>query len=166
LQGFLNRMEEKKVRLTPGQAREKIKDYCAYSERCHSDVKEKLFSHGLNGREVDEILAMLIEENYINEERYAEQFAGGHFRIKQWGRVKIKYALRAKGISDYCIKKGLAQIDEDDYEAALLKLANQKWQSTRGQLPASRWAKTRQFLLQRGFESNLVVGVLKGLASG
>lgn len=159
-------MEEKKIRLTPGQAREKIKDYCAYSERCHSDVKGKLFSHGLNGREVDEILAMLIEENYINEERYAEQFSGGHFRIKQWGRVKIKYAMRAKGISDYCIKKGLAQIDEDDYEAVLLKLATQKWQSTRGQLRTSRWAKTRQFLLQRGFESGLVVGVLKGLVEG
>jgi regulatory protein len=154
-------MEEKSIRLTPGQAREKIKHFCGYSERCHSDVKEKLYHYGLNTREVDEIVAHLIEEGYLDEERFAVQFAGGHFRLKQWGRVKIIHALRAKGISDYCIKKGLKEIDENAYLALLQKLARQKWESTRGQIPASRWAKTRQFLLQRGFEANLVLGVLR-----
>jgi regulatory protein len=154
-------MEQKQQSLTPGQAREKLKHYCGYSERCHSEVKEKLYSYGLNTREVDEITSFLIEENYLNEERYAIQFAGGHFRLKQWGRVKIIHALRARQVSDYCIKKGLKEIDEDEYEALLHKLATQKWQSTRGQLPAARWAKTRQFLLQRGFESNLVLAELR-----
>lgn len=153
-------------KLTPAQAREKIKHFCAYSERCHSEVKEKLFGHGLNGREVDEIISHLIEENYLNEERFAIQYAGGHFRLKQWGRVKIIHALKQKGVSDYCIKKGMKEIDEDDYLALLDKLAKQKWQITRGQLPAARWAKTRQFLLQRGFESSLVLSVLKELQKG
>ncbi len=159
-------MESKPQKLTPGQAKEKIKHYCGYSERCHSEVKEKLYGYGLNSREVDEIVSYLIEEGYINEERYAIQFAGGHFRLKQWGRVKIIHALRAKGISDYCIKKGLKEIDEDIYEVLLAKLATQKWDSIRGQLPASRWAKTRQFLLQRGFESHLVLEALKNLQGG
>jgi len=154
-------MEEQSPGLTPGQAREKIKHYCSYSERCHSVVKEKLYHYGLNTREVDEIVAHLIEEGYLDEERFAVQFAGGHFRLKQWGRVKIIHALKAKGISDYCIKKGMKEIDEEVYEALLKKLAGQKWDSTRGQVPASRWAKTRQFLLQRGFEGNLVVAVLR-----
>lgn len=157
-------MEEKSQKLTPGQAREKVKHFCGYSERCHSEVKEKLYHYGLNTREVDEIIAHLIEEGYLDEERYAVQFAGGHFRMKQWGRVKIIHALRAKGISDYCIKKGLKEIDEDIYMAILEKLAGQKWNSTRGQLPASRWAKTRQFLLQRGFEGHLVMKELRKLS--
>jgi regulatory protein len=155
-------MDQKQTRLTPGQAREKIKHYCAYSERCHSDVKDKLYGYGLNSAEVDEIVAMLIEENYLNEERFAIQYAGGHFRLKHWGRVKIIHALRAKRVSDYCIKKALREIDEEAYDALLHKLAHQKWETTRGQRPASRWAKTRQFLLQRGFEVNLVHAVLKG----
>jgi regulatory protein len=159
-------MEERREKLTPAQAKEKLKGYCAYSERCHSEVKEKLYNYGLNTREVDEIVSFLIEEGYIEEERYAKQFAGGHFRLKHWGRVKIIHALRSKGISDYCIKKGLLEIDEDDYAALLQKLADQKWAGTRGQVPASRWAKTRQFLLQRGFESSLVLETLKNLQSG
>jgi regulatory protein len=156
-------MEQKQQKFTPGQAREKIKHYCGYSERCHSEVKEKLYGYGLNSREVDEIVVMLIEENYLNEERFAIQYAGGHFRLKQWGKVKIIHNLRAKGVSDYCIKRGLKEIDLDEYAALLNKLALQKWQSTRGQRPANRWAKTRQFLLQRGFEVNLVHEVLKGI---
>ncbi len=156
-------MQEKTVKLTPGQAKEKIKHYCAYSERCHSEVREKLYGYGLNTREVDELTALLVVEGYLDEERFARQFAGGHFRLKQWGRVKIIQALRVKGISDYCQKSALREIDEEDYAALLRKLASQKWNSTRGQLPAFRWAKTRQFLLQRGFEPNLIFGVLKEL---
>ena len=91
---------------TPQQALQKIKHYCAYQERCHSEVKEKLYGVGLRKNEVDEIISTLIEENYLNEERFAIQFAGGHFRIKNWGRVKIKYELKQKQVSDYCIKKG------------------------------------------------------------
>jgi regulatory protein len=159
-------MDANRQKLTPLQAKEKIKAWCAYSERCQSEVREKLFGYGLNTCETDEILSYLIEENYVDEERYAKQYAGGHFRMKQWGRVKIKYALKAKGISDYCIKKGLREIDEDDYTKVLSKLMVQKWQSVKGNPPAVRWAKTRQFLLQRGFETDLVLAELKKMEKG
>ena len=156
-------MEEKKQHLTPLQAKEKIKHYCAWSERSHSDVRNKLFNYGLRAHELEPIISYLIEENYLNEERYAVQFAGGHFRLKKWGKVKIVQALRMKGVSDYCIKKGLREIEEEAYEALLNKLAVQKWQETKGQKPVLRWNKTRQFLLQRGFEPQLILPVLRKL---
>lgn len=153
-----NRRQE---RLTPAQAKERVKQWCAGSERCQSEVRSRLFGYGLNSREADEIIAGLIEESYLDEERYARQYAGGHFRMKQWGRVKILHGLRAKGISEYCIKKGLKEIEEGAYEAVLKKHAAQKWNSTRGRTPAVRWAQTRQYLLQKGFESHLVLQALR-----
>jgi len=88
---------------TPQQALPKAKNYCAYQERCHSEVKDKLYGFGLNKNETEQIISTLIEENYLNEERFAISFAGGHFRIKNWGRIKIKIALKQKKVSDYCI---------------------------------------------------------------
>ena len=96
--------------------------YCAYQERSHAEVKEKLYSFGLRSSEVDELMARLIGDNFLNEERFAIAYAGGKFRMKQWGRQKIRHALKAKGISDYCIRKGLASIDVGDYERVLEKL--------------------------------------------
>jgi regulatory protein len=84
---------------------------------------------GVWKRDHDEIIATLIEENYLNEERFAIAYAGGKFRIKGWGRVKIKYELKQKQVSEYCIKKALNQIDETDYVATLTKLASEKYQS-------------------------------------
>ena len=83
---------------TPEQSLPKIKQYCAYQERCHKEVREKLYSFGLNKEEVNEIISTLINENYLNEERFAIQFAGGKFRMKQWGRIKIKMGLKAKKV--------------------------------------------------------------------
>src|SRR6187401_2447386 len=91
------------------KALQKIKHYCAYQERSHYEVKEKLYSFGLYKNEVELLLSQLVEENYLNEERYAIAFAGGKFRIKQWGRVKIKYELKQKQVSEYSIKKALKQ---------------------------------------------------------
>ncbi len=96
---------------TPEQAVPKIKQYCAYQERCHSEVRDKLYSFGLHKNEVEEIISTLITENYLNEERFAIHFAGGKFRMKQWGKVKIKKALKYKQVSDYCIRKALKEID-------------------------------------------------------
>src|SRR5690606_5731225 len=92
-----------KQTLTKEQAMQKLRHFCAYQERCHSEVRERLFSLGVWMRDHDEIIAGLIEDNYLNEERFAIQYAGGHYRMKQWGRVKIKYALKQKGVSEYCI---------------------------------------------------------------
>lgn len=113
--------------LSKDQAVQKMKHYCSYQERSHAEVKEKLYSFGLWKKDAELILSELIEENYLNEERFARLFAGGKFRMKQWGRVKIKYELKQKQVSEYCIKKGLSEIDEEAYQKTLKKLADQKW---------------------------------------
>src|SRR6187551_3337802 len=123
----------KDLKYTPQQALPKIKQYCAYQERCHSEAREKLYSFGLNKNEVDDLISKLIEENYLNEERFAIQFAGGKFRVKQWGKIKIKYQLKQKQVSDYCIKKGLAAINHEDYINTLSKLAGLKLKTIKGE---------------------------------
>lgn len=146
-----------KQSLTPDQAFQKIKQYCAYQERCHSEVKEKLYSFSLYKKEVEEILSKLIEENYLNEERFAIQYAGGKFRMKQWGRVKIKYSLKQKQVSEYCIKKALATIPETDYLRVLQKLFDQKLKSLRSEKNIFiKKRKLQDHLLQKGFESSLI----------
>ncbi len=139
------------------EALQKIKQYCAYQERCHSEVKEKLYSFGLHKKDVDELLSNLIEENYLNEERFAIQYAGGKFRIKQWGRIKIKYALKQKQVSEYCIKKALSAINETEYKKTLQKLFEQKLKTIRGEKNIFiKKRKLRDHLMQKGFESSIV----------
>jgi regulatory protein len=139
---------------TAEHAYPKIKQYCSYQERSHAEVKDKLYGFGLHKTDVEELISKLIEENYLNEERYAQGFTGGHFRTKQWGRVKIKYELRQKKVSDYNIQKALASIEEADYLKTLKKLAETKWKSIKG--PGinvyTRVAKTTAYLLQKGYE--------------
>jgi regulatory protein len=147
-----------KQTLTPEQALQKAKEFCVYRERCHSEVKEKLYSLGLHQKEVDEILATLIAENFLNEERFAIQYAGGKFRIKQWGRVKIKYALKQKQLSDYCIRKALAAIDEEEYLKTLQKLIEAKLKILNAvKDPFIKKRKLQAYLEQRGFEKSLVL---------
>ena len=151
-----------KQSLTPGQALQKSKEFCVYRERCHSEVKEKIYGLGLHQKEVDEILSTLIAENFLNEERFAIQYAGGKFRINQWGRVKIKYALRQKQVSDYCIKKALSSIEEKDYMQTIQKLSDQKRKTLKREKNALIIKrKLLTFLLQRGFEGELVSNVIK-----
>jgi len=148
--------------LSKEQALQKLRHYCAYAERCHSDVVNKLYELGVWKKEHDEILAALIEEQYLNEERFARLFAGGHFRTRQWGRNKIIQALKQKGISAYCIKAGLKEIDEADYTGVLQKLFQQKWESLRG--TPNRFAKmkkTTDYLLQKGYEAHLIQALFK-----
>lgn len=149
-------MERSKQAVSVPAALQKIKHYCGYQERCHAEVKEKLYSFGLWKKDVETILAQLIEENYLNEERFAQLFAGGKFRMKQWGRVKIKYELKQKHISEYCIKKGLKEINEDDYQKTLHKLAAAKWKSLKSDKNIfSKKSKTMNYLLQKGYEASL-----------
>ncbi|MFN8254005.1 MAG: regulatory protein RecX [Ferruginibacter sp.] len=151
-------------KLTPGQALQKIKHYCAYQERSHTDVKEKLYGYGLYQKEVEPIISTLIEENYLNEERFAIAFAGGHFRTKQWGRVKIRYHLKQKQVSEYCIKKALKTIDEDDYRKVLEKLFAEKLKTLKSEKNIFiKKRKLQDHLLQKGFEQELVRELLAGL---
>lgn len=151
--------------LTKEQALQKARHYCGYQERSHLEVKEKLYSFGLYKQQVEELLSQLIEENYLNEERYAIQFAGGRFRMKQWGRVKIKYELKQKRVSEYCIKKAMKEIDEADYLSTLQTLATKKWASIKGEGVNHyvKLSKTTDYLLQKGYEPELIKQALAGL---
>ena len=102
-----------KKQLTKEQALQKLKHYCGYQERSHAEVKAKLYELGVRKADHDEIISTLIEEDYLNEERFAMAFARGKFRMKQWGRIKIKYELKQKQVSEYCIKKAFKEINED-----------------------------------------------------
>ncbi len=149
---------------TPEQSLSKIKQYCAYQERCHSEVRTKLYSFGLNKVEIEEIVSLLITENYLNEERFAILYAGGKFRMKQWGKNKIKQSLKFKQISDYCIKKALKEIDEKDYRKTFFNLADQKIKSLKGEKNIFiKKRKLQDFLIRKGYESNLIMEVVNGL---
>lgn len=156
-----------KKQLTPEQALQKLKHYCAYQERSHSEVVEKLYALGVWKKEHNAIIASLIEEGYLNEERFAIAFAGGKFRMKKWGRTKIKYELKQRQVSEYCIKKALKQITEEDYQAALQQLATEKYAALKGEQYLVRMKKTMDYLLAKGYEPDLVrVAVEKERAKG
>ncbi|MFM1929773.1 MAG: hypothetical protein RL387_1101 [Bacteroidota bacterium] len=152
-----------KKRLGKEQAILSIRRFCAYQERAQQEVRDKLYEYGMTKDEVEEILSDLISENFLNEERFAFQFAGGHFRIKGWGKVKISHALKQKRVSPYNIKKALQSIDLDAYDKTLNALALKKWNSLKGERGLSKMAKTQAFLYQRGFEPQLIQPILQKL---
>ncbi len=143
----------------------KIKHYCGYSERCHYEVREKLFGMGLLKKDVEVLLSRLIEEDYLNEERYAMLFAGGHFRQRKWGKTKIIHALRQKRVSEQNIKRAIKEIGEEDYLQSLQKLAQTKWKSLKGEQYLVREAKTNAFLQQKGYEWPVIQKIISQLRS-
>lgn len=148
---------------TPQQALQKIKTFCAYQERSHQEVKDKLYSFGLYKNDVENILGELIADNYLNEERFAIQFAGGKFRMKQWGRIKITNELKLRKVSAYNIRIALQEIGEDDYKATLQKLTAAKWNNLKNEQYINREVKTTRYLLQKGYEAVLIKSILAGL---
>lgn len=150
-------------KLTPQQALQKIKTYCAYQDRSHQEVKDRLYAYGLYKNEVDNILGELIAENYLNEERFARQFAGGKFRMKQWGKVKITNELKIRSVSEYNIRIALQEIDATDYMAALQKLTAAKWNSLKDEQYINREVKTTRYLLQKGYEAALIKSTLAAI---
>ena len=110
-----------------------IEHYCRYQERCHKEVRNKLYELGCKTPEVEEHIAELIEKDLLNEERYARAIARGKFRMLQWGKIKIVQQLKFQQISEYCIKKGLSEIDEDEYQQTAKELAAKKSRELRGE---------------------------------
>ena len=137
-------------------AKLKAADYCAYQERSQQQVRDKLYDYGLHHDEVEEVLTELIMEGFINEERFARAFIGGKFRMKKWGRQKILQGLRPHKISDYCIKKGMEEIDPDAYWEALLGHASKKYEQLKGNSAYVIKGKLTQYLYGKGFEADLI----------
>lgn len=153
-------VEEKQKTYTVLQARAKIQDWCAYQERCQQEVRDKLYGYGLRSADVENIIADLIADNFLNEERFARAYAGGKFRIKKWGRIKIKAGLKARRISDYCIHKGMEEISDRDYLKTLRQLMEGKDRLLNEKNKIRRKYKLLRFAASRGYEQELIMEIL------
>ena len=155
--------EEKKPKkkLTPAQALIKAQMTCAYQERSQQEMRDKLYDWGLFSDAVENTIALLITDNFLNEERFAKAFAGGKFRIKKWGRIKIKIELKKRKISDYCIRKAMLEINDTDYTKTLKGIIAKKSKEIKGGKSQIRNYKIAQYAASRGFESDLIWDILK-----
>jgi len=140
----------------------KLQSYCSYQERCHQEVRSKLISLAIYGDDLEDIISQLIEDNFLDEERYARAFARGKFRIKSWGKVKIKMALKQKQVSEYCIRKAMTEINEAEYLNTLETILFKRTKTTSiNQLPYKEKQKTIQWAMSRGYELNIILSILE-----
>ena len=138
------------------EAQKNMENYCAYQERCHKEVKEKLYKMKMIPQVVDQIVVHLINENYLNEVRFAKAFARGKFRIKKWGKNRIIRELKFREISKYSIESALKEIDLDQYHLILHELTLKRIAQVKETNVYKKKKKVADYLLYRGWESNLV----------
>jgi regulatory protein len=148
------------------EAIQKIEYYCGYQERCHEEVVAKLRTMKLDSDEIDQVMVHLIAENFLNEARFACSFARGKHRIKQWGKIRITLELKAKKITSGLITLALKEISPEEYLETFENLAVRNWESIRETNPIKKRKKFCDYLLRKGFESNLVYEKLKDLENG
>lgn len=140
----------------PKEALEKLRKYCAYQERSHEDVVQKMWDLKIPEDWRDDIILSLMQENFLNEERFARTFVRGKFNIKKWGRVKIIEGLKKHRVSKQCIKLGLTEIDEDKYLQVLRATIEEKRSRLKEKNPWKRKSAIYRFAAQRGFEGSLI----------
>ena len=148
-------MQNNKV-YTVKEATERIQSYCAIQDRCQWEVEKKMKEWGISDEIIENILTDLILDKFVNEERFSESFCRGKFRIKRWGKVKIKNELKIKKISNNCIDKGLLQIEKKEYMKVLKDLYLKKRDSLKDRNQFIRKGKIAKHLQQKGFESKLI----------
>lgn len=158
-----NCMQRKPQNLTPSQALTKLQRYCAYQDRCHQEVRRKLVLLGVRGDDLENIIADLIQDNFLDEERFARSYVRGKYTLKRWGRLKILKELRQKNISPYCLKKGMTEIEDDIYNDNLRHLAERKLAELTTEDKYKRWQKTSQYLWNKGYENELITPLLQEL---
>ena len=145
------------------EIKEAIIHYCRYAERCHTEVRQKLWDLGCSGNMLESYMADLIAMDLLNEERFAKAYARGKFRMLQWGRVKIKVGLRQRKISEYCIAKAMKEIEPEAYRRTLEKLADKKFRSLKsagGNRHHETKAKMVRYLLGKGFEQDIIIDLV------
>ena len=150
-----------KKRLTKEQVLQKLRFYCRYQQRCESEIKEKLFELGINRKDHDELVNGLVKENCVSDERFAKAFVSGRFKLKQWGRRRILKGLKEKRVSDEITQKALEQINIKEYMAVLNKLAKERFASLKNEQYLVRKKKTLDYLMQKGYEVDLIKEVVK-----
>lgn len=153
---FAGMQQDFRKTYTVDEAKRKLEQYCAYQDRCHEEVLQKLRGMNMIPQAIDTITAHLIEHNFLNEERFAKSFARGKFRIKYWGRVRITRELKARGISKYNLDSALKEINDAEYFSVFEELSQKQWDSIREANIQKRKKKLFDFLMRKGFESNLV----------
>ncbi len=141
---------------TVDEAQKKLENYCAYQERCHKEVRAKLQDMNMIPEAVDKIMVHLIQNNYLNEERFAKAFVRGKFRIKKWGKNRLVRELKFKDISKYAIDVALKEIEDDDYFETLDELTQKRIAQVREKNSYKKKKKVADYLLYRGWESHLV----------
>jgi regulatory protein len=145
------------------EAINKIEHYCAYQERCHEEVVQKLRSMKMDSEEIDSIMVHLIGDNFLNEERFACSFARGKHRIKHWGKIRIVNELKSKKITQTLINIALKEISPEEYATTFHTLAERNWESIRETNLMKKRKKFCDYMLRRGFESNLIFEKVKEL---
>lgn len=143
------------------EAFQKLMKYCAYQERCHQEVKNKLYEWGFYSEDIDEIIVRLIDENFINEERFARAYCRGKFRQKKWGRLKIIQGLKQKGISANLVKLALTEIEEEGYLQNLNYLIQKKSKLLKDKDSYKRNYKLANYAISKGYEGDLVWEVIR-----
>lgn len=145
------------------EALPRMKKYCAFQERCHSEVRYKLIEHGIYGDLLEEVIVALITEGFLDEERYARSYARGKFRINNWGKVKIKQELKSRQVSDYCIRAGLTEISDEEYDEVLKKLLEAKLRTLREKDGFARKQKLNAYAQSRGYEYGAIAAVIEDM---
>ncbi|MEM9364125.1 MAG: regulatory protein RecX [Bacteroidota bacterium] len=149
-------MNSSYVHISVQEAQKKMERYCAYQERCHKEVEKKLKEMRMIPEAIDSIMGHLIQENYLNEERFARSFARGKFNIKKWGKNRIKNELKQRDISRFNIQLALKEVDEQAYFSTLDTLAKKRLTQLSESNKAKKRKKLSDYLLYRGWESHLV----------
>ncbi|WP_264565885.1 regulatory protein RecX [Flavobacterium sp. N3904] len=145
------------------EAKLKIEHFCAYQERCHEEVVSKLWGMKLDPDEIDEVIVHLIENNFLNEARFACSFARGKHRIKHWGKIRITNELKIRKINQTLINLALKEIEPEEYITTFEELAERNWKSITETNALKKRKKFCDYMLRRGFESNLIYDKVRQL---
>lgn len=144
------------------EVKHKIEHWCAYRDRCHKEVTDKLRNYGLDSEDTNALISHLIEYKFLDEQRYADSFVSGKYRIKKWGRQKISAHLKQKAIPNKIIQSALSTIEQNIYFDNLSSLAIKKWEEKKGS-SFERKVKVQRFLAGKGYEFDLIHNVLEDL---
>jgi len=148
---------------TVNEATKILEHFCAYQERCHKEVEQKLYDLKMIPEAKEKIILHLLQHNFLNEERFAKAFVRGKFSIKKWGRIKIINELKLKNISTYNIKSALQEINEEDYYSTLRKIAIKKLKLLKEPNTFKKKNKLTTFLISKGYEFELVYKIVNTL---
>jgi regulatory protein len=149
--------------MTREVALEKLRKYCVYQDRCHQEVRSKLISLQVFGDDQEEIIVELIKDGFLNEERFAQSYARGKFSFKKWGRNKIKMELQRRNISEFCIAKGMAEIDESAYRDTLAEILRKHIEKKKNLGQVLAVDQAIKYASSRGFEAPVIFEVIEAL---